>query len=249
MTIDDQSFQTANFKWSEKSFNIPSIKQVNDENLGRYYTFIAESIITKIILYSVTTVLGDDPDHKLVLQNWRKRIGEEKANAISKFSTNRGTSIHKLLEQYIKNIPISDNDISPNIKNMFYSAIPILKDNIDLVYCLEKKLFSSKLGLAGTADGIVNWNGIPSLLDFKTSGKIKRKEYIENYFLQTCAYSIMWNELTKSNIDQLVIFIMLPDEAFPQIFIESANKYKPLLLKRIYEFYSRRNLKLPEVFL
>ena len=93
------------FSWSdERELNFPRLKQVNDEIEGRYYLIPTENEkdeYKKIKLFSVTTVLGDDPQKKRAIYEWRKRVGEQEANRISKFATGRGTGVHTLLEKYL----------------------------------------------------------------------------------------------------------------------------------------------------
>jgi len=238
--------QNGSFRWIDEELVFPRLKQVNDENEGRYY-LIEEDESEKVKLFSVTTVLGDDPKKKKAIYEWRKRIGEQEANKISKFATGRGTSVHTLLEKYLRGDELDSEQIMPHVKEMFYSALDTLK-NITQIHCLEQKMFSRALGIAGTVDGIIDWNGIPSILDFKTSKRLKTKSHIEDYFLQTCAYAAMWKELTNKKFDQVVIFIMVEEESEPQIFIESVEKYTPFLLKKIKGFYRRRNLELPAIF-
>lgn len=239
------------FSWSdERELNFPRLKQVNDETEGRYYLIPTENEkdeYEKIKLFSVTTVLGDDPQKKRAIYEWRKRVGEQEANRISKFATGRGTGVHTLLEKYLRGNELDSEQILPHLKEMFYSALDSLK-NITHIHCLEQRMFSRNLGIAGTVDGIVDWNGVPSIMDFKTSRRIKSKDHIEDYFLQTCAYAAMWKELTNKQFDQVVIFIMVEEESEPQVFIESVEKYTPFLLKRIKAFYRRRNLELPAIF-
>jgi genome maintenance exonuclease 1 len=245
-------YQNSNFIWDDRfnDLKIPKLKQINEKDKPRYYLldedFSDEEKLIKY--YSVTSVLGSDPKTQQAIQNWKNRIGETEANKISSFTAGRGTKVHSLLEKYIKGEEIVSEEILPHFKNMFLTGIPKLDKNLSKIFFLEKKLFSFKLRLGGTADGIVEWNGIPSILDFKTSKKQKRKEYIQNYFLQCTAYACMFNELTNYNIEQLVVFIM-NEEDDSQVFIENVSNFKPELLKRLYYFYKNKNdLILPPIF-
>lgn len=238
------------FLWSDKQWDFPKLKQVNGESGGRYYLIPkkeSENEYEGIKLFSITNVLSFDPKKQKALSEWKKRVGEKEANRICQFATGRGTGVHTLLEKYLRGHSLDSDLILPHLKEMFYSAFESLK-NITKIHCLEQKMFSRNLGIAGTADGIIDWRGVPSIMDFKTSGKLKKESYIKDYFLQTCAYSVMWKELTGQQFDQVVIFILVDGEPEPQIFVDSVDKYKPLLLKRIKEFYRGRRLELPLVF-
>lgn len=242
------------FTWIENDSNgnnnIPKLKRVDGNPEGRFYTIDGDDADDSEIpsrFFSVTTVLGDDPSKKKALHEWRKRVGNEEANRISRTASGRGTKIHDILEKYIRGDEINPDSILPHLIPLLKSGISGL-DPIDAVYVLEQKLFSRKMGIAGTVDGIVKWNGVDSILDFKTSKRVKTKFQIEDYFLQTCAYGHMWNELTGSKIEQVVIYIMVDDEPNPFVFTDEIARWTPSLLKRIKEFYERRNLGLPTIF-
>jgi len=234
------------FRWTSETFEFPNLKQVNDEVEGRYYLHESDSRSPK--MFSVTTVLGDDPTKKKALNDWRRRVGEQEANRISKFAAGRGTRVHSLLEKYLRKERIDTTHVFPHVKDMFYSGIRGLDGNVSLIHCLEQKLFSRNLGMAGTVDGVVEWKGVTSVLDFKTSKRVKTKDQIEDYFLQTCAYALMWKELTDKKIEQVVVFIMVEEETEPHVFVERIEGYVPILLKRVKGFYERRGLPLPKIF-
>lgn len=238
-------FCNGTFQWDTTlSESIPPIKQVNKD--GKRYYVIDEN--DEVRFHSITTILGDNPEKKKALASWRKRVGEKEANRISSFASKRGTKVHGLLEQYLGNDPLNTEEMFPHTIEMFRSAIEPLNQSIDLIYDLEKKLFSTRLQIAGTADGIVKWNGIDSILDFKTSMKPKKEQDIHHYFLQCAAYSVMWKELTGHEIQSMIVFIMVDGEPKPQIFIKSIAPYKRFLIKEVYDFYMRNEFKLPEFF-
>ena len=248
--MDSRIIQNSNFNWSmEYNFSsLPRLKQVTKET-GRYYCVEGDSSLEDMKFYSVTTILGDDPEKRKALNEWKKRVGNEEANRISKFAAGRGTRLHDLMEKYIRGYAINLDEVFPHVIEMFLSGIDVLEQKITKVYGLEERLFSKQLRMAGTVDGLVEWEGVPSILDFKTSRKLKKKEWIQDYFLQTTAYSIMWEELTGKKIDQLVVYILVDGESEPQIFKETTENYKPLLLRRLYEFYQRRGEDPPPIFL
>lgn len=180
---------------------------------------------------SVTTILQNYNKEALIA--WRKRVGDEEANRISKRATTRGTKLHSLVETYLQNQdPILDNPLQ---KEMFTSIVPLLND-IDNIHIQEKKLFSHHLRLAGTVDCIAEHKGRLSVIDFKTSTRAKQKENIANYFMQCSAYAVMYEEQTKIPVDKIVIMIAVEDDD-PQIFIEKRDNYIQHLIqyRNLYE--------------
>jgi len=180
---------------------------------------------------SVTTVLSNY--NKEGILEWRKRVGEEKANQISRQATNRGTRVHKIIETYLKNQEIKGIDeMMPDSKSIFFKMKKEL-DNIDNIVCLETKLFSHQLKLAGTVDCIAEYNGVLSVIDFKTSTRLKRKEDIVSYFMQAVAYSKMYEEHTGQEINNLVIMIGVDSAPFTQVLkiknLEIPSYYDKLL--------------------
>jgi genome maintenance exonuclease 1 len=163
---------------------------------------------------SVTTVLSDY--NKKEILEWRARVGEEKANEISRKATTRGTSVHKALEMYLKNEDISSLEMMPNVKSLFVRMKQELDGKVNNIHCLEDKLFSHKLRLAGTVDCIAEHEGTLSVIDFKTSVRLKKKEQIGNYFMQGAAYATMFTELTSIPINQVVILIGVDTANFCQ---------------------------------
>lgn len=163
-------------------------------------------------LPSVTTVLG--AQKKDAIMAWRKRVGEEEANRVSKKATSRGTNVHTLCERYLNNEKLGT--IMPDALEMFLSIKPLL-NRIDNIHYQECALWSKKLGMAGRVDCIGEFDGVLSVIDFKTSKKIKTEAEIEDYFWQTCAYALMYEEMIGIPIDDLVI-IMAVEHDKPLIF-------------------------------
>jgi len=182
---------------------------------------------------SVTTVLGYQTRDSIIA--WRKRVGEETANKISRQASVRGTKIHALCEDILNNKDVSYDKLSLLEKTTFTSFRPLL-DRINNIHAQEIALYSDHLRLAGRVDCIAEFDGKLSVIDFKTSGKPKKKEWITNYFAQAAAYAIMYEERTGTPINRSVILIAVEDEE-PQIFIESRDNYvKDLLHARdLYE--------------
>ena len=181
-------------------------------------------------LPSVTTVLG--AQKKQAIMEWRKRVGEEKANAISRKASGRGTNVHTLCERYLNNESLGD--IMPDAKEMFISLKPTL-NRINNIHYQEQALWSTQLGMAGRTDCIAEFDGELSSIDFKTSARIKTRENILDYFWQTAAYSLMYEELIGTPINKLVI-IMAVENSTPLIFIEKTEDHIEGLVEAI-QFY------------
>jgi genome maintenance exonuclease 1 len=186
---------------------------------------------------SITTVLSEY-SKKGILQ-WRKRVGEEEANRISGQASRRGEALHLACENYLKNelSGFQMQKMMPNIKELFLQLKPVLDDNITKVICLEQPLYSDNLGIAGRVDGVVEWNGKLSIIDYKTSSKIKSEEYIQNYFMQCSAYCEMFGEIVGTDIEQIIVAIAVEGEKEPQIFTRQKYPYLPTLKQHIDNYY------------
>jgi len=188
---------------------------------------------------SVTTVLSILSEEGIAA--WRARVGAEEANRISSKASKRGTAVHSLLEKYIANELIMDScNVMPHIAQTFYDVKPVIDQSLTKVYAQEAPLYSTHLGLAGTVDCVGVWNGKNSVIDWKTSMKLKPKKWISNYFMQCAAYAIMWEERTGMPITQIVVCIAVDNEQ-PQVFIEHRDNWDKELIKTINE-YKRRKL-------
>ncbi len=163
----------------------------------------------------------DTPDQKLVsitsvisffnrdkFAKWRKRVGEEKANEITRKATSRGTDMHTLTEHYLKNedLPV----VKPLPDFLFKIAKPEL-NKIDNIHTLEGSLYSKELGVAGTVDCIAEYDGELAIIDFKTSAKPKPRDWIDGYFVQCAAYACMYYELTGIPVKKFVIIMSCED--------------------------------------
>ena len=159
----------------------------------------------------------DTPDQKLVsitsvisffnrdkFAKWRERVGEEKANEITRKATSRGTDMHTLTEHYLKNeeLPV----VKPLPDFLFKIAKPEL-NKIDNIHTLEGSLYSKELGVAGTVDCIAEYDGELAIIDFKTSAKPKPRDWIDGYFVQCAAYACMYYELTGIPVKKFVIIM------------------------------------------
>lgn len=171
---------------------------------------------------SVTTVVGVQVAAEI--KKWRQRVGEEEARKITTQASVRGTKVHQLCEDYINNVSDYRAKHMPVNLESFDSIRPILDDRIDNVVMQEVPLYSHYLEVGGRVDCIAEWDGTLSVIDFKTSKRTKDKSKIANYFMQASAYCVMFEELTKIPIKQIVILIAVDNEE-PQVFIEDRDKY------------------------
>jgi len=187
---------------------------------------------------SVTTVLSAMSD-KTALIKWRQRVGEEEANRVSGRATRRGTAVHSLLEKLVLNEEVDFSDTMPLNKTMYEQIAKVLVDTVDNVRSSEGQLFSHRLKIAGSVDLIASHKGDPAIIDFKTSTKPKRKEWIENYFMQATMYSYMLYEMTGLYHPKLVIAIAVEDSPEPQIFEEHASNWIEKVIKMCQEFHAR----------
>ncbi len=182
------------------------------------------------LLYpSVTTITSQHGKDKIL--EWRKRVGEEEANRISTKASNRGTKVHKICENYLNNEedyartnPAHIHKTMPDTIAMFKSLQPLLDEHVNNIHALEIPLYSHHLKVAGRVDCIAEYDGKLSIIDFKTSGKLKEESWIKGYFMQCSAYAVMYEERTGIPVSQIVIMIAV-DSEYPQVFIKKRNDY------------------------
>jgi hypothetical protein len=201
------------------------------ESYGRGY------VIGDKIYPSITTVVGIRNEEQI--QKWKEKVGKEEADKVSRRATTKGTAVHSMVENYLENKPI------PQCTNMlaqmaFTSIQPILVNRLNNIVCQETALYSHKLRLAGRVDCIAEFDGVLSIIDFKTASKQKEEEWIENYFIQETAYAIMFEEMTGIAIEQIVTVIAV-DHDTPQVFIRKPV-YRKELIETRKEFYKRYGL-------
>ena len=180
---------------------------------------------------SVTTILSSY--NKDAIMQWRNSVGIEEANKISGRAARRGTRLHKLCEDYVNgNLgELQRQMMMPFDKMMFRQVKKLLDENLNNIYCQEQALYSDRLKIAGRVDCIAEWKGKLSIIDYKSSTKMKDERYIENYFMQCTAYSEMFLDLTGKEIDDIIVLIATEEE-IPQVFekkkfdyLEGLNKY------------------------
>jgi genome maintenance exonuclease 1 len=207
---------------------LPELKQLDtDESTGERFYITPNGVK----LPSVTTVLGYFKKKSLI--EWRNRIGNEEADKVMFRASNRGTRFHNMMESYLRNEDDYLNGVMPDMRQAFNDMKETL-DLIDNIRYIESPLHSEKLGVAGRTDVIAEFAGVPSIIDFKTSTKEKKEEWIGNYFEQGTAYALMYEELVKEPINQIVILISVDFMEHPQVFIRDKNQYVQSLLEKIH---------------
>ena len=179
------------------------------------------------IFPSVTTAMGWEKQK--FFADWRKKNPEE-----SKRVTARGTKFHSIIESYLNNEDVDFENMLPNYKYLFNLLKPEL-DKIDNIIAIETPLWSKTLGLAGRTDCIAEYDGKPTIIDFKASSKEKRESDIENYFLQASAYALMFQERTGTIIDNFAILIACED-GIKQVFQGKPIKYVKRLKETIDKY-------------
>ena len=209
--------------------NLPLCK-LDESNRSHVYTTPSGKKLT-----SVTTMLNKtkSEESKEGLKNWRERVGEPVVKYIFSESTIIGTETHKLNENYIN--MIENNEKYHLLSHAHHYNFRPFLDKITNVYGVESKLFSEKLGLAGTADLIAEYDGKLSLIDYKTKRSLQRKDWMIDYFIQTTAYSVMWEEMTNQKIKQLVILVSSEKNTI-QEFIDTPINYLDELNSRVVEY-------------
>ena len=188
---------------------------------------------------SITTVLSSR--NKEGLSEWRKRVGDEVANYVSGKAASRGTKVHHMCEDYLNNMAIKfPSKWAKHKKDFFpYCLFTQLQEkvlqNIDDIYAQEAGLYSDKYRVAGRVDCVSEYNGVPSVIDFKTSTKERKDDWNENYYIQGSAYAEMFQERTGIVIDQVVILVVTEDGTV-QEFVKCKHDYLDALTDTVTEW-------------
>ena len=201
--------------------NTDILEQVNTD-AGRFYKTPTGDLYPSVT--TVTGLMGLEG-----IKAWRKKVGEEAANAISSGAAVRGTRIHQLCEDYLNNNEIDASKYSYQDAVNFKEFMPLLNDHLNNIIVQETRLYSDYLRMAGTVDCVAEWKGKLAIIDFKTARKHKNRDYITNYFCQAAAYAIMFEERYAIPISRLVILISVDDDV-PQVFEERRDVFVKQLL-------------------
>lgn len=194
---------------------------------------------------SITTVLS--VRNKEGLFEWRKRVGDDVANYVARTAAARGTAVHHMCEDYLNNMGRDFPKKFDEHKKKFlpWCLFSQLKDkvlcNIDNIYAQEAGLYSTKYKVAGRVDCIAEYNGVLSIIDFKTSTKERNDEWNENYYIQGSAYAEMFEERTGFEIDQVVILCVTEDGSV-QEFVKQKHDYLEALTETVTHWSEKNEI-------
>ena len=212
-----------------KEFNIdlvelPKIKRVKIEGKRHYVRDDGISLPYP----SVTTVLSSCKKTKRAIFEWKRRVGEEQANKVSRQALSRGTSVHTLIEDYIQGK--ESKNVMPNNYDMFTRLRDVADEHIDNIKVIEGLMYSDHLRAAGTVDMIAEFDGVLSVIDWKTAARRKTRSKIYNYFKQEAAYAVMFEEMTGTPVSQLVT-VITTQEGESQVFVEHRDEWVDEFIK------------------
>lgn len=173
---------------------------------------------------SVTTIIGEKMGKK-GLDVWRKRVGEAEADKVSMLAARRGTAVHDLAERYLLNDMFWQAGAMPANIETFNGAKPLLDDHVGTIFGIEHFLYSDTLRTAGATDLIAEYDGVTSIIDFKTSRTNKTEDMIQNYFIQATCYAMMVEEVFNIQVPQIVIIMLSDDSPNPLVFKKDKAEY------------------------
>lgn len=182
---------------------------------------------------SITSITSFYNREKFI--KWRQKIGEEKANKITKKATTRGTDFHEIAQDYLEDKPLVWEEHLPATKYMFYHAKPFL-DKINNIHAIERTLYSEFFGIAGRVDCIAEYDSELAVIDFKTSEYIKPEAWLENYFVQETAYACMYYEMTGIPVKKLITIMTTPSGEVHVFDKREKEEYIKLLVRYIKKF-------------
>jgi len=210
------------------NIDLPQLERETIDGV-RYYKVPDNDELIKLV--SITSVTSHK--NRQVFVKWRKKVGEEEADKITRQATSRGTDMHTLVENYLYNRDLPE--VQP-LSDFLFKISKSTLNRINNIHALEGSLYSKQLGIAGTVDCIAQFDGELAIIDFKTSKKPKPREWIEHYFVQCMAYGCMLYELTGIPVKKLVI-IMACENGECVVYEErDKSKYIKLLTEYIREF-------------
>ena len=208
-----------------KNFNLdltdlPKVKRVTVEGKRHY---VREDGSACVPYPSVTTITSSCKKLQAGLAAWKRRVGKAEAQKISTQASTRGTSVHQLIEDYCQGIE-SEGVIMPNAFDMFTRLRDVADKSIDNIRVIEGLMYSDHLRTAGTVDMIAEFDGVLSVIDWKTAARRKTRSKIYNYFKQEAAYAVMYEEMTGIPVTQLVT-VITSSEGNSQVFVEHRDEW------------------------
>ena len=229
------SFKLVNYKQFKhvEHPDIPEIRRITVDGKRRYETPTG-------VYTSITTLLHSLPPSPGLME-WKERVGEAVANYAMNSGARRGTKLHRVIESYLS------NNLTQNLKQEYgvvaaglFELMQSELQFIDNIRALEQPVYSTSLEIAGTTDCVAEFDGILSVIDFKSSTWMKDEESIRNYLIQATFYSIAWEELTGEKVEQIVI-IMASEDGKVQAFKSKPSEHLEELKEAIAEYNSGDN--------
>ena len=184
---------------------------------------------------SITTVLQRKKMEGL--QEWRNKVGHDVASYIARTAAIRGTKVHKICEDFLNNQNLEEHKKNFLPYTLFGQIKPFLMQKVNNILAQECSLYTDKYKVAGRVDCIAKYNGVPSIIDFKTSTKERNDDWNESYYIQASAYAEMFEERTGIEINQIVILVVTEDGVV-QEFVKDKGEYIPMLVEAIDDFTS-----------
>jgi len=233
MLIEKKVMATRKIMKKSNKYNYFEGKQITDPDTGkRVYE------ISSYRLPSVTTILGATKNTEF-LTKWKAKVGEAEADRIKNVSSARGTSMHKFLESFITDVGYDD------LTELGQAALPMAKKIMEIGLAPVEEYYGSEVTLhypglyAGQTDLICNHNGMETVVDFKQANRPKKKEWIEDYYLQIAAYAMAHDYVYGSEIKQGVIMVCTPDLYYQEFKVEGPElrRWKHEFLKRLDMFH------------
>ncbi len=218
-------------------FKYEPIKRIDTPEGRRYATPDGQKLPSVTTVLSATTPI----EKKQALQEWRNRVGHKKAQEITTEAAGRGTRMHKFLEDYIKTGKLNDPGSNPYSVQSHKMADSIIRQglvNCNEYWGTEVPLYFPSV-YAGTTDLCGIHSGSEAIMDHKQTNKPKKREWIEDYFIQLCAYAVAHNEVHGTKIRKGVIFMCDPNSVYQEFILEGSefDKYQNEWYKRLEQFY------------
>ena len=221
-------------EYNHKTITLPEITATTTDGVRLYETPEGNKYP------SITTVLS--VRNKKGLHDWRKRVGDDVANYVARKAANRGTAVHHMCEDYLNN---NFDEEKHKKKFLPYVLFKQLRDSVlqktNNIYSQECGLYSDKYKVAGRVDCIAEYDGVLSIIDFKTSSKERSDEWNESYYIQASAYAEMFEERTGIAINQICILVVTED-GIVQEFVKNKTKYLPLLTDAMKEWEEKNEM-------
>lgn len=225
--------------YNPNKFNYQTLSKETVEGSRKYLTPDGSK------LPSVTTILSatQSEEKKKILQEWRNRVGHKKAQEITTEAAGRGTRMHKYLEDYVKTGTLKNPGSNPYSIQSHKMAQSIINQGLhkcNEFWGTEVSLYFPKI-YAGTTDLVGIHDNDEAIIDHKQTNKLKKREYIDDYFVQLCAYSMAHNEVYNTKIKKGVIMMCTQDNIYQEFILEGNefDKYMDIWLKKLEQYYSQ----------